>query len=59
MEFTFRVIFLWFIAAFTIYITLGEHSPSAHARQACRCVPFLWFGKLMLGQTSPWDCMGC
>lgn len=50
MEFTFRVIFLWFIAAFTIYITLGEHSPSAHARQACRCVPFLWFGKLMLGQ---------
>eukprot|EP00434_Breviolum_minutum_P021264 symbB.v1.2.018759.t1/scaffold1510.1/size114631/3 len=47
MEFTFRVIFLWFIAAFTIYITLGEHSPSAHARQACRCVPFLWFGKLI------------
>ena len=47
LDLSFRLVFIWFLAIHAIYITLGDHPPSAHVRQETRCVVFVWFGKLI------------
>ena len=56
LDLSLRLIFIWLLAMHTIYINLGDHPPSAHTRQAVRCITFVWCGKLIHIVTVATDC---